>query len=242
MTGWFDLVEGVSLSLENYRAAKRKQGFKSDLWFWFIFLEQCYFKSLDTGFVKLYITKIVSRAHNKPSFWVYNLSIKLLNFQSHWWHKWLPWQLENPKFKVPHCILVVKSVKNIATQAFYLISLWHYFNHNLVSTFWVDYLSQIKELQQTMLNRRIFKGYIFCCLNYSSPLIAVSILKYSLLFHARLSPYYSFSSLHHAVTHLTSKNWIIPCSLCFSVVPVFMTIYAVFKREFAMCMQELSYS
>lgn len=104
------------------------------------------------------------------------------------------------------------------TQAFYLNGLWHYFNCNLMRTCWVVYLGQIKKkIQQTTLNRRIFKGYFFCCLNYSlSPLIIVSILKYSLLFHTCLSPYYSFSSLFHALTHLTSKNWIVPCSLCSS--------------------------
>lgn len=68
-----------------------------------------------------------------------------------------------------------------------------------------------------MLKRQIFKGCFFCCLKYSfSLLITVSILKQSLLLHACLPPYYSFSFLFHALTHLTSKNGIVPCSLCSS--------------------------
>lgn len=68
-----------------------------------------------------------------------------------------------------------------------------------------------------MLKRQIFKGCFFCCSKYSfSLLITVSILKYALPLHACLSPYYSFSFLFHALTHLTSKNGIVPCSLCIS--------------------------
>lgn len=119
-----------------------------------------------------------------------------MDSEHYWWHEWPSRQTKNPKFK--HSMVFD-------------------INCNLVSIHWVDYLGQIKYLQQTVLNRQIFKGCFFCCLNYSfSLLIIVSILKYSLLFHACLSPYYSFSFLFHALTHLTSKNWIVPCSFCSS--------------------------
>lgn len=162
-------------------------------------------------------------------------------------------KIQNSEYLAARC---KKNDQTILTKSFYLNGL--YLNGLILTAiYWglAEWIILVRLKKKTTKQNskscqaegflKVISPELFEHLAHSS---LVSILKYPLPFHARLSPYYGFSSLFHALTHLTSKNWIVPCS-CYSSSLAFVfqsrlfsRTSAVLKRECSICTQGLGYS